>query len=435
MTTSYHKEMSLKNWQNMFKDIYYPAQNYGRSKFEILAYLFKTVGTCSYYLFRVQDSQKTQEYVSKIFSWYCALATRMEVDLEDAIWQKYPLVCPRCLLRKCECSSSPVPVDPVKLSMISLENSHNRPESLRDWQTMFGQLYRGPNGVANIPHSRERLALIYTRIVEEIGEVSESMRLDPVVDADARLILKNEIADLGAWIFSLANNLHCMDSTANGANLADLLWRLYPGKCNRCNEPKCACIRGAYSIELAEKGAMSPSHWDDLTGLANKKALKTYVNYASREFANGDYSWSIIFLDLDDFGEINKTHSHQIGDEILREAAKRMERIVDKSGIVFRRGGEEFVIVLRQRNDQALITAELVRRKLEYKSFKTESVSDGVIINVTASLGVASCTTDATAPEHLENIAESRSREAKKAGKNCVVPAPSQESLRLARLA
>lgn len=431
----YNKEMPLKSWQEMFRIIYFPAQNYGRSKFEIFTQLVKTFGAGSHYLFRAQNSQESRKYVAKVFAWYSALANRLEIDLDDALWQKYPLVCPRCLSRKCDCTDSPPQIDPTKLSMVALENSHMRPSSLREWQVMFAQLYKGPNGRADIPQSKERLALVFSRIVEELGEVAESLRLDPVVDVDAQLILKNEMADLGAWIFTLANNLHCVDPAAHGANLADILWDLYPGKCNRCGEPKCICIRGTYAIELAEKGAMAPSHWDDRTGLANDKALRIYLNYASDKFANADYSWSLIFLDLDDFGAVNKTYSHQVGDEVLKEAAKRIEKAVGKNGIAFRRGGEEFVVVLHQRHEAAIITAEHIRRALERKAFETETLPKGAQLKVTASFGVSSCMTDAQPPAKLESVAESRAREAKLAGKNCIVPAPSMQMLKEARLA
>lgn len=90
----YNKEMSLNEWAEMFKDIYFPTQNYGKSKSEIFANLMKVFGGGSKYLFRTSDSAGSRKFLAKIFAWYCALANRLNINLEHALWQKFPNVCP-----------------------------------------------------------------------------------------------------------------------------------------------------------------------------------------------------------------------------------------------------------------------------------------------------------------------------------------------------
>jgi hypothetical protein len=119
--TSYHKEMSLGEWCQMFRDIYYPAQNYGRSSFEIFTHLVKVFGGGSHYLFRTHDPKGSREYLAKIFAWYCALSNRLNIDIEEVVWQKYPGVCPRCMGSMCECSEPPPSLEPEKLAMFAFE--------------------------------------------------------------------------------------------------------------------------------------------------------------------------------------------------------------------------------------------------------------------------------------------------------------------------
>lgn len=430
---NYHKEMSLKEWSQMFRDIYYPAQNYGRSSFEIFTHLVKVFGAGSHYLFREHDPKGSREYLAKVFAWYCALANRLHLDIEDALWQKYPNVCPRCLKSSCQCEATINPIDAERLSIIAIENHFLRPSTLREWQTMFAGIYKGPSGKEVVSPNRDRIALIFSRIAEELGEVAEALSLDSAVDSDRNLVVKNEMADLGAWIFALANNLHLVDPVAHGAYLVDITWELYPGKCHRCQEDKCICVHGAFGLELAEKGAMAPSHWDERTGLANDKALRRYLKYANTSFSEGNYLWAIIFLDLDNFGALNKTYSHAVGDEVLRIAAQRISESIGKSGIAFRRGGEEFTIVARLSKDPALLAAEKIRKALADAPFIVKNGEETLSISVTGSLGVAemfSSGATVKVPEDLEAVADSRCAEAKITGKNKIVPTLPNELVR-----
>lgn len=281
--------------------------------------------------------------------------------------------------------------------------------------------------------ANQRIAVIFTRMAEELGEVAEALLLDSAIDKDVVSVIKNEMADLGAWIFALANNLQYVDQNMNGITLADVAWELYPGTCHRCGGPKCVCVRGTYSLELAEKGAMGPSHWDELTGLGNINGLRQYIKRANSEFRGGDILWSIIFFDLDNFGAVNKKYSHELGDEVLREAAVRIRAAVGVDGVSFRRGGEEFMVVLRIPHEHTLVTAELIRKELD-KPMDILFRGVSTKLTVTASIGVASYSIDGSksvnAPSELEGIAEIRAGEAKKLGKNRVVPEVTSDHIR-----
>lgn len=427
---NFHKEMPLNRWVLMFKEIYFPTQNYNRSKTELFTHLVKVFGGGSKYLFRTSDADGSRDYLAKIFGWYCALANRLNIDLEDTIWQKYPGVCPRCLERVCNCERKPKNIDPVNLALIASSHFHQKPTSLREWQTMFASIYRGPSGGENIAPSRDRLALVFSRMAEELGEVAEAILLDEVIDREVDLIVRNEMADLCAWIFALANNLQCVDPTASGATLADLSWNLYGGKCHRCQKCPCICVRGSFGLELAQQGAMGPSHWDDRTGLANAQGMQVHIRTADEKFKKNPMDLALIMFDLDDFGAVNKAHGNIVGDLVLKTAADRARSVLKNKELAFRRGGEEFVILTQSSQKDALVLAEKIRMEL-CKTPVTASTAKGDLqIDMRASFGVTSTFFDSLKPSELEDVADIRMRKAKAAGKNRVEPPLSEDLLK-----
>lgn len=120
------------------------------------------------------------------------------------------------------------------------------------------------------------------------------------------------------------------------------------------------------------------SSTDDLTGLANRRAL--YAILETQIVAEDHVA--VILLDVDRFKSINDTFGHGAGDEVLIGFADILRRNVPKSASVGRWGGEEFLIVLPKANlESTLVQAEKLRLALEHHDFE--------VGQVTASFGVA----------------------------------------------
>ncbi len=108
------------------------------------------------------------------------------------------------------------------------------------------------------------------------------------------------------------------------------------------------------------------SHHDDLTGLANRRKLLSEIKYAIDDARYRGSLSALIFLDLNDFKEINDCHGHEVGDAVLIACAKRLSELTRSGDLVARLGGDEFVVLLSDLSsspDKAQkVVTETVRR-------------------------------------------------------------------------
>lgn len=152
---------------------------------------------------------------------------------------------------------------------------------------------------------------------------------------------------------------------------------------------------------------------DALTGLYNRRYFDTTVE---REFLRSKRyggNLTIAIMDIDFFKKINDTYGHLCGDYILKEAAYLIQDNFRKTDIVFRYGGEEFVVLLTETSlEQAIIPLERLGKTIEEYNFNYNKTP----IKITISIGVAQNTTE-TVNEVLMN-ADKALYEAKNSGRN-----------------
>jgi len=123
---------------------------------------------------------------------------------------------------------------------------------------------------------------------------------------------------------------------------------------------------------------------DGLTGIWNRKAI---LDMMRREFeiaARSDSSIGIIMLDIDHFKQVNDTHGHLAGDAVLKEAANRMQQVLRSYDLAGRYGGEEFLSVLPDCDEERIQScAERIRTAIAGAPF----LAEGSWLSVTASIG------------------------------------------------
>jgi two-component system cell cycle response regulator len=161
---------------------------------------------------------------------------------------------------------------------------------------------------------------------------------------------------------------------------------------------------------------------DALTGLSNRRYLDNHISTLfNRSMARGR-PLSVLIADIDRFKQINDTHGHDAGDDILREFANRVRSTVRGADLACRYGGEEFVVVMPDTSPEiAASVAEHLRSVIEMAPFVVKG--SGQELQVTASFGIASRTPQVITPGHLMKQADVALYEAKNAGRNRVVAA------------
>src|SRR5690606_6420820 len=125
---------------------------------------------------------------------------------------------------------------------------------------------------------------------------------------------------------------------------------------------------------------------DGMTGLLNKRALITEAERRLKVAARFKKPLSVLVTDIDHFKQVNDTYGHDVGDVVIKGLGEVLKRIKRDTDIVGRFGGEEFVVVCEQTDEEgAKNLAERIRRELECTTFQTELGP----LSVTASVGVA----------------------------------------------
>ena len=172
--------------------------------------------------------------------------------------------------------------------------------------------------------------------------------------------------------------------------------------------------------EVAESAVRDP-----LTGLYNRRhfddALDRMLAVHRRERLTGWRPLSAIVFDLDHFGQFNKEHGHQVGDQVLRTFAEVLLARFRASDLVARLGGEEFIVVLDgAERAEAVEAADEVRERLAARAIRTE---DGDDLRVTVSAGCTELDPAHATRDSLLRTADVALFMAKRAGRDRVVAA------------
>ena len=160
-------------------------------------------------------------------------------------------------------------------------------------------------------------------------------------------------------------------------------------------------------------------HLDDLTGLYNHRYLEQAIEREIKRAQRYDSSFCLLFIDLDDFKPVNDKYGHLAGSQVLREVAQILKATLRDVDLVFRYGGDEFVVLLIESDARGgMKTAQRIRERIQYTGF---SVGGGKTAHVTASIGVAAFPEHAQEKDRLLAMADQCMYESKRHGKNQVV--------------
>jgi diguanylate cyclase (GGDEF)-like protein/PAS domain S-box-containing protein len=179
------------------------------------------------------------------------------------------------------------------------------------------------------------------------------------------------------------------------------------------------CLMGM-GIDITQRREASAriqwlSHFDPLTGLANRNLLSDRVNQAIGMAQRSHTSLTLMILDLDHFKNINDTLGRDIGDAMLFEVSRRIQSVVKEEDTLSRQGGDEFILLMP--TTDAGGAAHVAERLLEVigVNFQLEAHE----LTVTPSIGIAIYPADGTDFDSLSKNSDVAMYRAKQDGRNC----------------
>lgn len=137
-----------------------------------------------------------------------------------------------------------------------------------------------------------------------------------------------------------------------------------------------------------ERRLFKQANYDDLTGLANRRMFEEYLERTLAKASRWKRDETIMFIDLDNFKQVNDALGHAAGNALLKEVSIRMTSLLRSSDIVARYGGDEFIVLLDQGSSDLLSGARQVATKLVY-ALNAPFEYAGRQISCSASIGVA----------------------------------------------
>ncbi|OGQ58943.1 MAG: hypothetical protein A3J24_08345 [Deltaproteobacteria bacterium RIFCSPLOWO2_02_FULL_53_8] len=181
-------------------------------------------------------------------------------------------------------------------------------------------------------------------------------------------------------------------------------------------------VSQAYDVALQYTEAKETAFIDSLTNLYNSKYLDIVLEKEMKRADRHMMPLTVLFIDIDDFKQINDRNDHLVGSKVLVEFGKVMLKFVREVDTVIRYGGDEYVVILVDaEHEVSMKVAERIREGIEHTRFLAE---DGMDIRITASIGVATYPTHSRDRAELLRIADKAMYHAKEESKNIVYLAP-----------
>ncbi|HHW21289.1 MAG TPA: GGDEF domain-containing protein [Clostridiaceae bacterium] len=162
-----------------------------------------------------------------------------------------------------------------------------------------------------------------------------------------------------------------------------------------------------YELKKINRDLLKKVHADKLTSLLNRRALDDDISEI-----NLNDNYSLIFIDVDNFGKFNNEFGHANGDTVLQKVSRSIRNNIRSSDKAYRYGGEEFIIFLKECNkSKAWSIAEKIRISIS-------ETDNSPFPPITVSAGVASCPEDGRDFQDILIASDKALLKAKKSGKN-----------------
>lgn len=200
----------------------------------------------------------------------------------------------------------------------------------------------------------------------------------------------------------------------------DIIWISENARAVYDDADKLICYEGTVEAiterKLYEAEMRHQATHDALTGLPNRNMLHEHLQRAIQVARQKGGLTAVVFVDLDQFKFINDSLGHQVGDELLKTVAQRLQACLRDTDMVARQGGDEFVLVLQNQTGGEQGIAEVMQRILAAVARPWQAGDRE--FQVTASIGVSRYPADGKDVETLLKQADSAMYRAKEQGRN-----------------
>jgi len=167
-------------------------------------------------------------------------------------------------------------------------------------------------------------------------------------------------------------------------------------------------------VHVLLKNATRLSRTDFLTGILNRRALMEAASMELDRLARTGRPLTLLYMDLDDFKSINDTAGHEAGDSLLTQFATVLKLQLRGIDIVARMGGDEFIVILPETDDQAAGKVAPRLQSLLLEEMQKHHWS------MTVSIGALTCLSAPSNMDEMFRLADQLMYRAKKTGKNII---------------
>jgi diguanylate cyclase (GGDEF)-like protein len=157
---------------------------------------------------------------------------------------------------------------------------------------------------------------------------------------------------------------------------------------------------------------------DPLTGIANRRVIERLIRKEMKNHQRRKAVFSLVFIDIDDFKNVNDTYGHRVGDKCIRSLVRRFKQVLRQTDLIARYGGDEFIVFLAGTDRKA---AGAVANKLSDAISKTCFMYKDSQIQLSISMGVTQVENSDDSPEKILSRVDTALYKAKALGRDRVI--------------
>lgn len=170
-----------------------------------------------------------------------------------------------------------------------------------------------------------------------------------------------------------------------------------------------------FELKALTKKLEQLAHFDVVTHLPNRTYFKEILSTTLARAKRTERLFAVLFIDVDNFKDINDSYSHDVGDKVLTQVGERLAQVSRKMDHVFRHGGDEFIAIvddIKSSKDAAAYAEKVL------SLFRNNISIDGLSLKISLSIGISMYPASATTEEDLLRCADTAMYNAKKEGKD-----------------